>query len=68
MTAPKRGGIHRSYGLFLGGSALDDKYQLINARPYKYTTQLRNPKQLASIEKTLMTARNDASSIKLMEN
>ena len=61
---PKRGGIHRSYGLFLGGSALDDKYQLINARPYKYTTQLRNPKQLASIEKTLMTARNDASSIK----
>lgn len=64
MIAPKRGGIHRAYGVYLGGCALDDDYKLTKARSFKYTTQLRNSKALASIEKTLMTARNDATSVK----
>lgn len=52
------------YGTYMGGSALDDDYELMNVRSYKYTTQLRNPKQLASSERSLMTARNDGTSIK----
>lgn len=64
MEPPKRGGIHRAYGVYLGGCALNDEYQLTKARSFKYTTQLQNSKALASIEKTLMNARNDVTSVK----
>jgi hypothetical protein len=64
VIPPKRGGIHSRYDTFVGGCAMDDHYRLINPRSYKFTTQLRNSKATASLEKTLMSARNDASSIK----
>jgi hypothetical protein len=62
---PKRGGIHGTYGLFLGGSALDDNYKLIEARGnYAYAAQRRNPKTIATIERDLMMARDSTTSLK----
>ena len=63
LTSPLRGGIHPIYGLFMGGSELDDSYALINNSPYKLTTQLRNSKQSSQSERSLMTARSNASAI-----
>lgn len=52
---PRRGGEHPIYGIFIGGSALDDEYRLIGTRHYKYTTQRRSAKVVNSIEQSLIT-------------
>lgn len=64
LTSPRRGGIHPIFGLFMGGSDLDDDYKLKSQAPYKLTTQLRNPKQSGSSEQSLMDARTDATKLK----
>lgn len=64
MIPPKRGGVHFTYKLFIGGSALNDEYRMVSKRGYKYTTQLRNARSSQSIEKALMSARNDSTYIK----
>lgn len=61
---PRRGGIHRLYGVYQGGSELNDQYQLPLRRTYNFTTQLRNAKQLSISENKLMEARNDSSAMK----
>ena len=50
---PRRGGDHSTYGIFLGGSDLNDEYKLLGTRHYKYTGQRRGPKVVNSIEQAL---------------
>ena len=64
--APLRGGIHSVYGLYLGGSPLDDNYQpTMNKRlTYHFASQRRNPKTISSIEQALITARDSTTTLK----
>ena len=68
LTAPIRGGLHPIYGLFMGGSELNDDYTLKTNTPYKFTTQLRNSKQSSSSEQMLMKRRSDATAITFKGN
>ena len=52
---PKRGGQHPTYGVFIGGSFLDDQYRLTGTRHYQYTSQRRSAKVVNSIEQALLT-------------
>ena len=56
------------YGIFVGGSDLANDHTLKSSMPYKFTTQLRNPKQSSSSEARLMTWRNDVTEILFKEN
>ena len=62
VVAPKRGGIHSVYGLYIGGSELDQEYKTV-AR-YAYASQRRNVKTISSIERDLVSARDSTTSIK----
>ena len=68
MTTPIRGGNHPIYGIFMGGSDLADDYTLKSSMPYKFMTQLRNPKQSSVPEARLMTRRNDVTAISFKGN
>ena len=68
MTTPIRGGNHPIYGIFMGGGDLADDYTLKSSMPYKFTTQLRNPKQSSTSEARLMTQRNDVTAISFKGN
>ena len=52
------------YGIYQGGSELDNNYELVLMQTYNFTTQLRTPKQLSLSETKLMDARNDSSAMK----
>ena len=54
-VSPKRGGQHPTYGVFIGGSFLDDQYRLTGTRHYQYTSQRRSAKAVNSIEQALLT-------------
>ena len=62
LPAPKRGGVHAVYGLFIGGTDLDSAYKAEGK--YSYSTQRRNAKGIASIEQNLMNARDSITSQK----
>ena len=62
-TAPIHGGIHLIFGLFMGDSDLNDKYDLKQS-PYKLTTQLCTPKKSTSSERSLMDSKSDTSKLK----
>ena len=68
MTTIKRGGNHPILGDYLGGSDLDDNYQLVKDNSYKYTSQLRNIKQLSANESKLREERNSVSTLKFDGN
>ena len=58
---PKRGGIHPTYGIFIGGGDLsggdlDDEYKLTGLKHYKYSVQRRGAKVINSIEQALLKA------------
>jgi len=53
---PRRGGIHSTYGVYIGGGDLDDEYNLTGTRHYKYTSQRRSAKVINSIEQALLKA------------
>jgi hypothetical protein len=58
---PKRGGLHPKFGRFIGGAKLNDLYETIGrggASLYRFATQRRHAKTVASIEKTLRETRN----------
>ena len=63
MTTPIRGRNHPIYGIFMCGRDLADDYTLKSSMPYKFTTQLRNPKQSSASEARLMTRCNDVKTI-----
>jgi hypothetical protein len=66
VIAPTRGGIHSVYGLYIGGSPLNDKYQpTIDKRlTYHFASQRRNPKTISSIEQALITSRDSTTTLK----
>lgn len=53
---PRRGGEHPTYGIYIGGSELDNEYKLVGGRHYKYTSQRRSAKVINSIEQALLKA------------
>ena len=53
---PRRGGVHPTYGVFVGGSELDEKYCLTGTRNYQFTTQRRSAKVVNSIKQALLKA------------
>jgi hypothetical protein len=64
---PKRGGIHPQFGRFIGGSKLNDAYETAGGSGtglFRFSTQRRHAKTLASIEKTLRDARDSTTGIK----
>jgi len=63
---PKRGGIDSVYGLYLGGSPLNDRYEqtVLPRLTYRYATQCRNVKTISSIEQQLMNARDGVTTLK----
>ena len=64
---PKRGGIHPQFGRFIGGSKLNDAYETVGGSGtglFRFSTQRRREKTLASIEKTLRDARDSTTGIK----
>ena len=63
-TDPISVGIHPIFGLFVGGSDINDEYDLKIKSPYKQTNQLYTPKQSSSSERALMNARFDPSKFK----
>ena len=56
------------YGIFMGGGDLANDYTLKFSMPYKFTAQLRNPKQLSASRARLMTRRNDVTAISFKGN
>ena len=65
VVVPKRGGIHPLYGLYIGGSGLDQDYQPKDRNSYSYhASQRRNVKTISSIERDLVTARDSATHLK----
>ena len=61
---PKRGGIHPTYGVYLGGTALDNDYKLTSTITYRFASQRRHPKSTVSIEKSVMDARASTTTLK----
>ena len=61
---PRSGDIHPIYGVYLGGSSLNDDYSLINVNSYRVTSQLRSIKQTGISEKNLINSREDSSLLK----
>ena len=53
---PRRGGEHPIYRIFLGGGELNNQYQLIGTRHYKFTGQRRSAKVINSIEQALLSS------------
>lgn len=64
--APVRGGIDSIYGIYIGGSPLDQNYkQTIRTRlTYRFATQRRHVKTISSIEQHLISARDSVTSLK----
>ena len=63
-VAPKRGGLHPTYGRFIGGSKLNDKYEMDAEDLYRFSTQRRHEKTITSIERSLRDSRDTITSIK----
>ena len=59
---PRRGGNHPTYGVFLGGSPLDNDYWLTDTRHYRFTSQCRGAKVINSIKQALLSAINSKES------
>ena len=59
---PCRGGIHPSIdGVYLGGCALNNNYELIEAKSFKFIAQCRNLKQQQTNLHTIESAMNDST-------
>ena len=61
---PRRGGIHSTYGVFIGGNELDNTYHLIGARHYRFTGQRRGAKVINSIEQVLLKSIESTDTMK----
>jgi hypothetical protein len=63
---PKRGGIHPTYGKFIGGAKLNDAYEIVSEENslYRFSTQRRHEKTIMSIERALRESRDTTSAIK----
>ena len=68
VPSPRRGGNHPYHGIYMGGCGLNDRYELVRDKPYKFTAQLRNVKQMATNEQRLIDARVDSKITKVDGN
>jgi hypothetical protein len=66
IVMPRRGEINSVYGLYLGGSPLDDlyKHRVTSRLTYRYATQCRNDKTISLIEQQLMNACESVTTLK----
>jgi hypothetical protein len=65
VSLPKRGGTNPIFGTYVGGSPLNKEYQLTKTvNNFKASSQLRTPKNLATLESTLNTSLLDSTSLK----
>ena len=67
-TAPRRGGTHPIYGIYLGGAPLDVTYNLTAAHPFHHMSQERSPKQSNTNGSTLISAMEDNTKPKFTGN
>ena len=64
-TPPKRGGIHKTFGIYVGGGPLNDKYELEDPiTAYRFSSQRRHPKTISYLESDLKQARDSTTTIK----
>ena len=63
---PKRGGIHTTFGKFIGGSGRNDAYEVSSEdfSLYRFSTQRRHEKTITSIESTLNEKCESSTGIK----
>ena len=63
---PKRGGIHPTYGKFIGGARLNDAYEIVEGDNslYRFFTQRRHEKTITSIERALRESRDTTTAVK----
>jgi hypothetical protein len=62
---PKRGGFDSVFGLYLGGSRLNNRYEQVSSRQtYRYTAQRRNITTISAIEQPLISARDGVTTLK----
>ena len=66
VIIPIRGGKHHAYGMFIGGSALDNMYQPTTEARLRYRShsQRRSPKVIGTIENAILSARDSTTSHK----
>ena len=64
----KRGAKHPVLGYYIGGCSINDNYKLSHPNPFKYTSQLRNVKQLSSNKIKLIDNRSSISTMKFDGN
>ena len=68
-TGPRRGGIHPTYGIYIGGSPLADDYTQVDPRTsFKFQTQRRDVKTAPSVERSLNEARDSTTVVKFAGN
>ena len=68
IPKPKRGDIHPTHGVYLGGSILYNEYKQ-NARvTYKYARQKCTGKAISSIEDNLIKTCNSTGTLKFNSN
>ena len=60
----KRGGVHRTHGVYQGGGPLSNSYSILTKSTYRYSMQLRNTKSLEKIEANLHSTLKDLTLIK----
>ena len=68
LKPPTQGGIYPIYGLFMGGSEVNDNYTLNTSTPYKFMTQIRNPKQSSLPKQMLMNCCSNIGTVTFKGN
>ena len=68
VPVPKRGGIHPTHGVYIGGSALDGSYKQTSRVTYKYARQKRTGKATSTIEENLIKTRDSTGTLKFNGN
>jgi len=63
-SKPVRGHSRPIYGIFIGGSTLDDSWKLKDTCHYRFPSQCRNAKANAAIHKHLTEARLYTTTLK----
>jgi hypothetical protein len=58
MTPPIRGGEHKTHGIYIAGGKIRDDWKLPGN--YRYTSQQRDEKYDAKIERNLIESRDNS--------
>jgi hypothetical protein len=58
MAPPIRGGEHKTHGIYIGGGKIRDDWELPGQ--YRFTSQRRDEKYVAKIERNLIARRDNS--------